>query len=346
MIDDTKLRALSSLYETYCGKLPSKIVCLKGDGSNREVYRIYSENQKTVIGVYGPNACENEAFVSFSQSFYGINLPVPQILSYDRSNNIYIEDDLGDTTLFEWYQALSPLDKMTKVAKTYKQVLARLVQFQIDGDRVIDYSKCYQFPAFDENAIQFDLDYFRNSFLNRFVRGDIDEHSLNEDFSTLIQRLISAKADYFLYRDFQSRNIMLHDGQLFFIDYQSGRKGALQYDLASLLFDANLRLDNSLRDSLLHHYIELISQHVSINVKEFKDLYFDFVLVRMLQALAAFSHLALDKQKMYFLDNIPLALENVATLFQKNCLINELPELKRLFIDDLLKNPKISSKGV
>ena len=138
---------------------------------------------------------------------------------------------------------------------------------------------------------------------------------------------------------------MLHNEQLYFIDYQSGRKGALQYDVASLLFDANLTLDNSLRDLLLDHYIDLISQQKNINKTEFKDYYFDFALVRMLQALAAFSHLALDKQKTYFLRNIPLALENVATLLQKDCILHDLPELKRLFVDDLLTNPEINRKG-
>ncbi len=339
-MDSQKTDALSLLYQKHFGENPARITCLKGDGSDREVYRISCQGLPTVVGIYGPNPHENDAFVSFSRSFYQAALPVPRILSYDKSQHIYLEDDLGDVTLFHWYENLINSSRSIEAEPTYKKVLSQLLKFQVLGKTIIDYNKCYQFSTFQKDAIHFDLDFFYTSFLNRFASSTIDQQSLKTDFSQLVDKLLYAKSDYFLYRDFQSRNIMLHNDDLYFIDYQSGRKGALQYDVASLLFDANLRLDDDLRESLLHYYIESAREYEGIDPKEFKDFYFDFALVRMLQALAAFSHLALDKGKTYFLRNIPIALENISTLLTKNCLLNELKELKRLFTQDLLVNAK------
>lgn len=332
---------LAELYNSHFGDRPTEIIPLKGDGSDRLVFRLLSEKHRDVIGVYGPNDQENEAFISFSRSFKKINLPVPTIIAYHPVNQIYLEDDLGDLSLFDWCNNALQEEMTDEIVNLYKKVLTFLIQFQLNGHKAVDYSKCYQFSTFTNEAIQYDLNYFLNSFLIRFVRKKFDRKALEKDFTKLIHHLIQEKSDYFLYRDFQSRNIMITNNHLHFIDYQSGRAGALQYDVASLLFDANLRISNQIRDELLEFYLESVSALADIEPVIFKSFYYDFALVRMLQALAAFSHLALDKGKMYFLKNIPMALENILTLIDKDCFLHSMPELKRVFIQDILVNPNL-----
>jgi aminoglycoside/choline kinase family phosphotransferase len=259
---------------------------------------------------------------------------------YDANMGIYLETDFGDTTLYRWQQALDDFQSKEKaMLGMYRRVIRWLIEFQIRGRDRLDFSKCYQYPSFNKEAMQYDLDYFVSSFLARFARIKYDKDRLQHDFDRLMHHLLKADASYFLYRDFQSKNIMLQDGALYFIDYQSGRKGALQYDLASLLFDANLRAPKTLRETIAAYYLETIDSYVALNENKFLTYYHDFALIRMLQALAAFSFLVHHKNKSYFMRNIPNALDNIKALFDRKCIITELPELRRLFEKDFFKNP-------
>lgn len=337
------LQKLTRLYQQRFGSLPAGITRLNGDGSDRQLYRLYSAAKTSVIGVIGPHHAENEAFISFTRSFRALALPVPEVFIYDAQNGIYLESDLGDTTLHQWvcrYGEDSPSH-----LPLYREIIKWLIKFQVVARERLDYSKCYQFPAFTQEAIHYDLNYFESSFLSRFTTIAYDRFQLHNDFNTFISRLVQAESAYFLYRDFQSKNILLVDDQPFFIDYQSGRRGALQYDLASLLFDANLNLSDAFREEMLHFYLESVAKYLRIDDQEFICFYYDFAAVRMLQALAAFSFLSFDKGKKYFLKNIPNALKNIQNLLVKGSILKDLPELRQIFENDLFLNPVCDSYG-
>ena len=339
MIDtETKL---ATLYRSKFGVSPSHVAKLKGDGSDRKIYRLTCDQSANVIGVLGKNVLENNAFISFSQHFFRNKLPVPRIHAYNSDLGIYLESDFGDTTLFDVVINPSETNSKQDVKALYKMVLEYLPVFQIKAGQSIDYSYCYQYPTFQKDSIQFDLNYFQNSFLSKFHTKRFDEKSLHEDFTTLTLKLLEADSNYFMYRDFQSKNVMIFNDQPYFIDYQSARKGALQYDLASLLYDANFILSNELRAELLEYYLDETSKYIKINSGQFKSHYYNFVLVRMLQALGAFSFLAHDKGKSYFLKKIPNGLRNIKDILSRDCILKELPELKKIFENDLFQSAKL-----
>jgi aminoglycoside/choline kinase family phosphotransferase len=335
-------QALRHLYNQCYGIYPNTITALKGDGSDRHIFRLQSADQ-SVIGISGSNFAENDAFVSFTNHFEKHGLPVPHIHCYDRAHGLYLEQDLGDMTLFDWLAShRSQPDFGQRCSCHYRRILAYLPKFQIQAGQSIDFSLCYQTPAFESDAMLHDLRYFKQSFLTRFASKPWDEKALEEDFQKLIARLVEVKTDYFLYRDFQSRNIMLQEDDPWFIDYQSGRRGALQYDLASLLYDAKADLPQELREELLEVYLEEAIRYAPIQLSEFNKYFYDFALIRVLQALGAFSFLAHEKGKTYFLNSIPYGLANMRILMQKSEALQKMDELRRIFLDDILaKNPSI-----
>ena len=335
-MNDTKTK-LEYLYLDRFGNKPSQIIQLQGDGSERKIFRLLYEGQSPVIGVCGTNINENTAFIEFSKHFSKKKLPVPFIYAYKPEFRIYLLSDLGNTTL---YNIVIDSDKKASkdIMPLYKQVVSLLPIFQIKAGRTVDYSFCYQYSSFENDSMQFDINYFARSFLKRFVKLDFDSERLNDDFKTLKLRLLKERVQYFMYRDFQSKNIMINNDKPFFIDYQSGRKGALQYDLASLLYDANFELVNDFREELLEFYLAKAQNYIDLDANIFMSYYYDFVLIRMLQALAAFSSLAYDKGKLYFLKNIPNALNNIIDLLSRNCILRDLTELRKIFEDDILQN--------
>lgn len=335
-------QALRNIFYQCFDVYPDTVTALKGDGSDRQIFRLRTMEQ-TVIGISGHNFAENDAFVSFTNHFENHGLPVPHIYCYDSGHGLYLEEDLGDETLFDWLSThrFHP-DFKHQRASLYRRVLEFLPRFQIEAGQSIDFSRCYQTPAFETDAMLRDLLYFQSSFLQRFSNKPWNEKALLADFNTLIHRLLEQKTVFFLYRDFQSRNIMLQNGEPSFIDYQSGRRGALQYDLASLLYDAKADLPEELRDELLEVYLEEAARYVRIQVNEFKNYFYDFVLIRVLQALAAFSFLAHEKGKSYFLGSIPYGLANVQILLEKSKALQKMDELRRIFIDDILANDSLT----
>jgi aminoglycoside/choline kinase family phosphotransferase len=271
------------------------------------------------------------AFLEFSRHFRKHGLPVPEIYAYALSEDAYLEQDFGDTTLFEFLSKnRTGADIRPEVVDTYGKVVATLPRFQVEAGRSLNYKLCYPRSSFDRQSIAWDLNYFKYYFL-RLAGIPFNEQALENDFSRLTKFLLTADHDYFLYRDFQSRNIMLQAGQPFFLDYQGGRKGALQYDIASLLYDAKADLPPELRQHLLDHYLEVLSGFVDIQPDAFVQHYYAYVYVRIMQAMGAYGFRGFYERKPHFLQSVPFALKNIRWLLHNTELPVALPTLLDAF---------------
>jgi aminoglycoside/choline kinase family phosphotransferase len=323
---------LSKLFEKHFHAPPEGVQPLQGElgGSGRKIIRL-SSGDDTAIGVlYGVRE-ENAAFLAFSRHFRRHGLPVPEIYAEDLERGAYLEQDLGDTTLFDFLSQNRSGDSIAPpVVDFYRKVVAELPRFQIEAGRDLDYSVCYPRGSFDRQSINWDLNYFKYYFL-RLAAISFNEQALEDDFERLTNLLLEAPGDYFLYRDFQSRNVMLHHEQPFFVDYQGGRKGALQYDIASLLFDAKADLPPELRWQLLDAYLEALSRHINLDREAFLRYYYAFVYVRIMQALGAYGFRGFYERKPHFLQSVPYALKNIRWLLHNAKLPVELPTLMRAF---------------
>jgi len=200
----------------------------------------------------------------------------------------------------------------------------------VEASRDLNYEVCYPNPSFDRQSIAWDLNYFKYYFL-RLADIPFNEHALEEDFTRLTEFLLSAPRDYFLYRDFQSRNIMLRNGDPFFVDYQGGRKGALQYDIASLLYDAKADLPPDLRQQLLDHYLDRLSSFVPLDREAFLRHYYAYVYIRIMQALGAYGFRGFFERRAHFLQSVPYALKNLRWLLHHVRLPVPLPALMDAF---------------
>jgi aminoglycoside/choline kinase family phosphotransferase len=323
---------LKKLFEAHFQEAVEHVLPLQGQlgGSGRRIIRLTS-TRNTAIGILHDVQGESAAFLTFSRHFRGYGLPVPQIYGQALEQGAYLEEDLGDTTLFEFLsknrsgEAIAP-----QVVGAYRKVVAVLPRFQIEAGRDLDYSACYPRGSFDRQSIAWDLNYFKYYFL-KLAGIPFSEQALEDDFDRLTNFLLSARHDYFLYRDFQSRNIMIRDGEPFFLDYQGGRKGALQYDAASLLFDAKADLPPALRQELLDHYLEELSKYVKLRPEEFLEHYYAYVYVRILQALGAYGFRGFYERKVHFLQSVPYALKNLRWLLHNVTLPIALPTLMEAF---------------
>jgi aminoglycoside/choline kinase family phosphotransferase len=308
-------------------------------GSGRKIIRLSNDKASAVGILYGVRE-ENAAFLSFSKHFRRHGLPVPEIYGEDLEQGAYLEQDLGDTTLFEFLSKNRTGDQIASdVVKTYRKVVSMLPRFQLEAGRDLDYSICYPCASFDRQSITWDLNYFKYYFL-RLAGIPFSESALEADFSLLTDFLLTANCDYFLYRDFQSRNIMLPGGEPFFVDYQGGRKGALQYDIASLLYDAKADLPPDLRQQLLDHYIETLREYVSIDRETFLRHYYGYVYVRIMQALGAYGFRGFYERRAHFLQSVPYALKNLRWLLHNADLPIALPTLLGAF-QSMLSSEKL-----
>src|SRR5277367_399247 len=323
---------LKTLFEQRFHTSVANVQPLQGElgGSGRKIIRL-SSGPRTAIGILYNVREENAAFLSFSRHFRKHNLPVPEIYAEALDQGAYLEEDLGDTTLFEFLSknrqgaTIAP-----QVIEAYRKVVAILPRFQVEAARDLDYSVCYPISSFDRQSIAWDLNYFKYYFL-RLAGIPFNEQSLEDDFSRLTDFLLSAGRDYFLYRDFQSRNIMLRDGQPFFLDYQGGRKGALQYDVASLLYDAKAHLPPELRQQLLEHYLDTLSGFIDLKRDAFLHHYYAYVYIRIMQALGAYGFRGFYERKAHFLQSVPYALKNLRWLLHHVALPVALPTLMEAF---------------
>jgi aminoglycoside/choline kinase family phosphotransferase len=275
----------------------------------------------SVIGAHNEDVRENTAFSSFTEHFRKMGLPVPEMLADDPDNRIYLISDLGDMTLYALltlHRSASSEDIFPEeILEIYKKALTWLPVFQVKASKDLDYSVCYPRAAFDRQSMMWDLNYFKYYFL-KLAKIPFDEQALEDDFSSLCDLLLEADSDFFLFRDFQSRNIMVVNDEPWFIDYQGGRKGALQYDVASLLTDGKADLPHQVRETLLQYYLEKLSQIYPVNKEEFLKTYSGFSLIRILQALGAYGFRGYYENKPHFLLSIPYALHNLRYLRSNN----------------------------
>jgi aminoglycoside/choline kinase family phosphotransferase len=332
---------LAKLFEQHFHQAPTRVVPLQGElgGSGRKIVRL-SDDQHSAIGILHDVREENAAFLAFTRHFHRHGLPVPEIYAQDLDHGAYLEQDLGDTSLFEFLSQNRTGETIAPtVVEAYRKVVAILPRFQIEAGSDLDYSVCYPRGRFDRQSISWDLNYFKYYFL-RLAGIPFSEQALEDDFDRLTELLLSAPQDYFLYRDFQSRNVMLHDGQPFFLDYQGGRKGALQYDVASLLYDAKADLPPDLRQQLLDHYLVQLATFIPVDREAFLRYYYAFVYVRIMQALGAYGFRGFYERKPHFLQSVPYALKNLRWLLHNVKLPIALPTLLAAF-NSMLASEKL-----
>ena len=332
------------LYREWRGVDPESITFLPVSGSYRKYFRI--GKQDSIIGVYNEDRTENDAFISFSETFRQFSLPVPLVHAVDPTGQIYLLGDLGDLTLYKYLSEIRKDDHdfPEEAFTVYKKVIQYLPVFQVVSGATIDYSKCYPRYSFDEQSMMWDLNYFKYYFL-KLSKIPFDEQKLEDDFQILTRFLLEAGTGHFMYRDFQSRNIMLVSGKPWFIDYQGGRKGPLQYDIASLLYDAKASIPESAREILLDYYLDILEHHVAVDRKAFRKYYSGFVLIRILQALGAYGFRGYYENKPHFLKSIPYALANLEYLLKKNSFTLAVPTLRNV-LDNIINNSLFRSLKV
>src|SRR4051794_318042 len=323
------------LFRQAFGKYPVSILPLDGDGSQRQMFRMVGDAMETAIGVVGPDREENRAFLSYTEAFRSIDLPVPEIYGVDEKAGLYVEEDLGETTLFDGLSLARKADGASPfpaaMVPVYRRILELLPRFQVEGGKAVDYSVAYPRAAFDRQSILWDLNYFKYHFL-KLAHVPFNEARLEKDFRRFATFLLGADTRHFVYRDFQSRNVMLRDGDPWFIDYQGGRRGALQYDVASLLYDPKAAVPEALREALLEHYLDSLDTHLpAVDRARFRQHFRGYVLVRIMHAMGAYGYRGFYERKPRFLQSVPQAVRNVERILETGFVPVELPELRAVF---------------
>ena len=306
---------------------------IKQQGSNRVYTRETDETGRTVIRVQGTNKDENRAFIYMARHFHALGLPVPELYRVSEDEMSYTQEDLGDTLLFDH---LEPT--------LLERAIRALAHIQIEGAKDFDWSVCFPVPSMDERSIRWDLNYFKYCFL-KLTKIEFSEPLLEDDFDQLVLNLLATEKSSlsstnpqsgwaFMYRDFQSRNVMLKDGQPYFIDFQGGRRGPTQYDVASFLWQAKAKIQPSLRKQLIEAYLDELAGIVpGLNKEQWRTYLPHFVLFRTLQVLGAYGYRGYFERKQHFLDSIPLAIRNLRDVITE--LKDEYPYIYHVS-DDLL----------
>lgn len=331
-------KKIIQLYENWANEKVKNIFKLAASGSYRTYYRINSNN-KTCLGVHNNDIKENKAFFAFTETFRKLKMNVPEIYAVNDLDNIYLIEDFGDETLFNRLQKIrNTTNDKDEIINLYIKILKELPRFQIIASKHIDYKNCYPRKQFDKQSMMWDLNYFKYYFL-KLAQIPFDEQLLEEDFEKFVSFLLKTETHYFLYRDFQSRNIMIKNEIPYFIDYQGGRKGSLQYDVASLLFDAKADLNNETRTKLLDFYLDELSTYIKVDKQEFKSFFYPYVIIRILQAMGAYGFRGFYENKPLFLQSIPYAISNLNYILEN---IELKTDTSYLF--DVLKNLKNSTR--
>ena len=329
------MEALKNLFESYSGRAAKDCVELTSSGSNRRYFRLTGGNL-SIVGVIGTNKAENNAFVSISRHFIEKGIRVPRVLAVSEDGMRYIQEDLGDDMLYN----MVAQGRDSGVYSSYERALLvktieQLPKIQFRGGEGMDWKVCFPEPAFNERMVMFDLNYFKYCFL-KATGLDFHELKLEATFQLMARDIVSLPGEAFMYRDFQARNVMLdQQGNPWFIDFQGGRRGPLQYDVASFLWQASARYSKSLRQELIKVYIDNLKQYTEVNEKRFREGLRICVLFRLLQVLGAYGFRGYFERKKHFLESIPPAMQNLRDLLAEGgCpypylrdLLNELVEL-------------------
>ena len=306
---------LKKLYTAYTGHEPETIVEMPASGSNRRYFRL--KGDPTLIGVSGESVEENRAFLYMSGHFRRRGLPVPQVFIKSDDDIHYLQEDLGDTLLFH---AIEKGRKTGIFGEEEKQLLRKTLRLlpavQFAGAEGMDFSYCYPQAEFNRRSILWDLNYFKYCFL-KATGLDFQEDRLEDDFQKMADVLLQSGSDTFMYRDFQSRNIMIKDGEPWLIDFQGGRKGPVYYDVASFLWQAKANYPDSLRQELLHEYIDALRKYRPVDEACFMARLRHFVLFRTMQVLGAYGFRGYFEKKPHFIQSVPFAIGNLRRLLRE-----------------------------
>ena len=316
------------LYKSWKNEERLEIDVLPQSGSDRRYFRIHTATGATLIATFGNNIKENEAFIYFANHFRSKDLPVPQIFTISDDRTIYIQEDFGDVSLLS---ILEDTGYTQKLYQLFKESLNQLAQLQISGDKDVDYELCLTNKEFGKQAIMADLLYFKYYFLDALAKP-YDKQKLMDDFEALSTYLTHTEYKYFMFRDFQSRNILVKDNKVHFIDFQGGMKGAPQYDVASLLWQARANLPDDWKNNLLEDYMDAFETITGSQLERtiFRSQYNGYVLIRLLQVLGAYGFRGLFERKAQFLTSIPQALNNLKSFIDDNSMGISVPEFKRV----------------
>jgi len=308
--------AITSLFSTFSDAKINAIESIAGAGSAREYFRIF-HTEGTSIFVFGNNVAENEAFLYFSKMFIQNAIRVPKVLAVANDKLSYILSDVGTVSLLDYIESVkNDIDADAKIIAIYKNVLTCLIDMQVRVGPKIDYSHCLVRPVFDKQQLYFDLNYFKYYYL-KLTELPFDEQRLEYEFKTFIDFIGESNEGYFLFRDFQARNIYIQNGDPYFIDYQGGMSGPLQYDVASLLYQSRAGLKEEIREQLLDFYISEVAKVIAINGDQFRAKYYAVVLSRTLQTLGAYGFRGAIQNKGLFLKSIPQSLQILETIIHK-----------------------------
>lgn len=317
---------LTELYTNHFGTVPTLVQTLPQAGSDRSYYRL-SDGVHNAIGAVNHDKKENDIFIQLSKHFSDRGVNVPKVYGVSQDGLTYIQEDLGNTALYDLVKG-HPFNE--EVETLYKKTLTELLKLQIDGAKDFDFDICYPVQVFDRTSMFWDLNSFKYYFA-RPLRVLFHEPSLQNDFHKLTQWLLEESSQYFMMRDCQSRNVMIKDGEPYFIDFQGGRKGALQYDVASLLWQAGAQIPMEKRAELLEYYIKEVQDRIpELNVEAFRERYYGYLLIRLLQVLSAYGFRGLFEGRSHFLESIPPALKNVQWFMDNISLPISLPEIYKI----------------
>ena len=323
------INAVSELYNSWAGRDPNQVDILPQSGSDRRYFRLTGEGGHTVIATCGINVQENDTFMYFARHFKERGLNVPEVFAASDDRTIYLQEDLGDVSLLH---ILEERGYVPDVYALFKESLHQLARLQVQGDEGLDYERCLTNKEFGKQAIMADLLYFKYYFLDA-LRKPYDKQKLIDDFEALSNYLTHTEYKYFMFRDFQSRNIMVkEDGSTYFIDFQGGMKGAPQYDVASMIWQARANLPDEWKEQLLEDYMDSFDSFTEESVDRlvFRSQYNGYVLIRLLQVLGAYGFRGLFERKAQFLTSIPLALKNLRWFIENNSLGIVVPEFRKV----------------
>ncbi len=320
-----QVEIVRGLFTEQYGKIPDTCTPLPPSGSYRRYYRLKGKN--SCIAVYNEDIKENEAFISFTGSFLKQGIPVAKIIHVSDDRKTYLLDDLGEKTVYDF---LKEKHSDQEIIRLYEKIIGYLLKIQFEVHKVIDYSKCYPRSVFDAQSLQWDLNYFKYNFL-KFIQIAFNEQLLENDFQKMIAMAGGLSSEHFLYRDFQSSNIVVNQVDVAFVDYQGGRKGSFYYDLASLLYDAKANLSEENRVRLKKYYFNALQKYEKIGSSEFDEGFTLMVLIRIMQAMGAYGFRGLYEKKAQFVKSIPLAVKNLKSFIEGNVTVKKFPELMNVF---------------
>lgn len=307
---------LRKLFTERFGTGPETVSPICGSASNRCYYRL-AAGEVSCIGVIGTDLQENRAFISLAEHFRSKGLPVPEILAADSDAVAYLQEDLGDTSLFSLVEQSRAGGWSDSVTQLLCRTMALLAKIQTAGAEDLDFGVCYPQQAFDRRTVMFDLNYFKYCFLKPSGL-EFNEILLQDDFEAFADDLLADAAGCtFMYRDFQARNVMVRDGQPYFIDFQGGRRGPLHYDVASFIWQARAAYPEDLRGMMLDAYLDALSGYMTIDREKFRERLRLFVLFRTLQVLGAYGFRGWIEHKAQFIVSISSAIKNLRGLLSE-----------------------------